>query len=137
MDRPAAKPESLGPEATLSTISHIVLELARERGHPEGDPSHVYHFNLPLLPDGRIDSEGWRRNRPLCRVRRERLGQAALYGQIRHGPGGRWFLDYPGAQNDETGFRLESEHFVLGEYVSIREDDGHLHTFRVTSIRPL
>lgn len=118
-------------------ISHIVLELAREPGHPEGDPSHAYHLYLPLLADGRIDAEGWRRSRPLCRVRRERPGEEEVSGQIRHGPGGRWIFDYPGDQSDEVGFRLADEHFAIGEYVSIHEDDDRLHTFRVTSIRSL
>ena len=125
------------PHAAPPAISHIVLELAREPGHPHGDPAHVYHLYLPLLADGRIDAEGWRQSRPLCRVRRERPGEEEVSGQIRHGPGGRWILDYPGAQSDEVGFRLEDEYFVIGEYVSIREDDDRLHTFRVTSIRTL
>jgi hypothetical protein len=54
-----------------------------------------------------------------------------------HGPGGHWFFDYPGTAPDEAGFRLETERFVLGEYVSIREDDGRLHPFQIASIKPL
>ena len=35
------------------TVCHILLELGREPGtHPFGDPNHVYHLYLPLLPDG-------------------------------------------------------------------------------------
>jgi hypothetical protein len=133
-NRTPSAPSSEGPPPA---ISHIVLELAREPGHPQGDPAHVYHLYLPLLADGRIDADGWRRSRSLCRVRRARPGEVEASGQIRHGPGGHWFLDYPGTQQDEAGFRLEDERFTIGEYVSIREDDDRLHTFRVTSIRPL
>jgi hypothetical protein len=120
-------------------ISHIVLELAREPGHPYGDRSHAYHLYLPLEHTGRIDAEAWRRSRPLCRVRRIRPDEPEVGGRILHGPGGHWIFDYPGtaAADDEAGFRLEDERFTAGEYVSIREDDDKLHTFQVISIRPL
>jgi hypothetical protein len=36
----------------------------------------------------------------------------------------------------ECGFRLETERFTVGEYVSIKEDDGRLHTFQIVSIKP-
>lgn len=119
-------------------ISHIALELAREPGHPFGDRQHAYHLYLPLKNTGEIDVEGWRRSQSLCRVRRFRPNQPEVSGRILHGPGGRWIFDYPDASeaDDETGFRLDRERFVHGEYVSIREDDGKLHTFQVVSIRP-
>jgi len=126
------------PRAKPPTISHIVLELAREPQHPFGDPGHVYHLYLPLLPDGRIDAEGWRRSRSLCRVRRLRTDQAEVVGRIVHGPGGHWHFEYPHANvGDEAGFRLQSERFVPGEYVSIREDDDCFHTFQVIAIKPI
>lgn len=120
------------------TVCHILLELGREPGtHPFGDPNHVYHLYLPLLPDGTIDAEGWRSSRALCRVRRQRPGEAEASGMIIHGPGGRWFFDYPGMATDESGFRLDKERFVVGEYVSIREDDDRFHTFQVVSVKPI
>jgi hypothetical protein len=36
-----------------------------------------------------------------------------------------------------VGFRFNEEQFVNGEYVSIREDDGELHTFQVTFVGPV
>jgi hypothetical protein len=39
-------------------------------------------------------------------------------------------------RDDEVGFKLGAERFVPGEYISIREDDGKTHTFRVVSIQP-
>lgn len=126
------------PSARPPVISHIVLELAREPGHPFGDPGHAYHLYLPLLPDGLIDAEGWRRSRSLCRVRRLRKNRVETVGRILHGPGGHWIFDYPdGELDDEAGFRLERERFVPGEYVSIREDDDRYHTFQVVSIKTL
>lgn len=118
-------------------IFHILLELAREPGHPYGDRSHAYHLYLPLLPDGRIDAEAWRRSRALCRVRRLRPNEPEATGRIIHGPGGQWIFDYPGDLADESGFRLASEHFTVGEYISVREDDDTLHTFQVVSIKSI
>ena len=39
-------------------------------------------------------------------------------------------------RDDEIGFRLSEERFVPGEYVSIQEDDGRQHTFKVVSVLP-
>lgn len=118
-------------------ISHILLELAREPGHPFGDRGHIYHLYLPLGTDGTIDAEAWRRSRALCRVRRLRPGDGECCGRILHGPGGHWIFDYPeDGQADESGFRLERERFVVGDHVPIREDDDTVHRFQVVSIKP-
>jgi hypothetical protein len=122
----------------MTAISHIVLELARERKHPHGDPSHGYHLYLPLTPDGHIDAEAWRAHQPLCRVRKFTPSEGERRGRILHGPGGRWTFDYTDetSRDDEQGFRLKDERFVPGEYISIRENDGVMHTFQVISVRP-
>ena len=121
-----------------AVVSHIELHLARERGHPQGDPNHAYHLYLPLSDDGRIDAKAWRDNQPLCHVRRQRPNEEEARGRVVHGPGGRWIFDYDdgSARDDEVGFRLNTERFVPGEYVSIREDDGKTHVFQVVSVRP-
>jgi hypothetical protein len=136
IQEPAVAP--LSRRVKPPVISHILLELAREPGHPYGDRSHAYHLYLPLLGDRRIDAEGWRRARALCRVRRQRPGEAEANGRILHGPGGHWIFDYPETTEfDEAGFRLDTERFEVGEYISIREDDDRLHTFQVVSIKPV
>jgi len=55
------------------------------------------------------------------------------------GDSGQWSFDYDERQefDDELGFRLGEERFVPGEYISIREGDGTMHTFQVISVRPL
>lgn len=123
---------------TAAAISHIRMELAREPGHPLGDRGHVYHLYLPLTADGHIDAEAWQRNRQLSRVRRQRPGEPEARGLIVHGPGGRWIFDYTEEtdRDNESGFNLNTECFVPGEYVSIREDDGKMHTFQIVSVRP-
>ena len=120
-----------------AVISHIKLDLAREPGHPQGDPSHSYHLYLPLTDDGHIDATAWRANQAVCHVKRTRPNEEDARGRILHGPGGRWIFDYDGdsVRDDEVGFKLGAERFVPGEYISIREDDGKTHTFRVVSIQ--
>ncbi|MCS6757752.1 MAG: hypothetical protein MO852_00390 [Candidatus Devosia euplotis] len=72
------------------------------------------------------------------RVVRRRPGEEEARGRIVRSPGDGWVFDC--AENtsidDEVGFRLFEGRFVVGEYVSIREDGGQMHVFRVASVRP-
>lgn len=122
----------------MPRISRITLELAREPEHPHGDRRHGYHLYLPLTDDGRIDLAAWDKVKSACRVRRFRPGEDDRHGRVRRGPGGRWIFDYDDRTDfdDEQGFRLADERFVPGEYASVREDDGRMHTFQVIAVRP-
>lgn len=115
---------------------HIRLALAREAGHPEGDRNHGYDIVAPLTADGHIDAETWQAHRDVCRVRRFRAGENDRIGLLKHGPGGRWYFDYDEDvdADNEVGFHFAQERFALGEYVSLREDDGTMHTFQVMAI---
>ena len=119
-----------------SAFRRIRLELAREPGRPSGDTAHGYDFLAPLDPEGKIEAELWKNNREACRVRRFRPGyDGDELGKLIRGRGGKWFFDYEqGEEDDEAGFRFGEERFVVGEYVSIREDDGKMHTFRVVAV---
>jgi hypothetical protein len=121
----------------MSGLSHIIMELAREPGHPLGDREHAYHLYLPLTEDGRIDARACRKLAHACRVRRFRPGEAEARGLLVRGPGGRWVLDYDdtGSRDNEIGFRFGEERFTPGEYVSVREDDGKMHTFQIITVR--
>lgn len=112
----------------------IRLELAREPGHPAGSRRHGYVFVAPLDESGRIDAKLWKQNRDDCRVVRFRPNDEDI-GHLIHRPGGTWAFHYDidGDEDDEVGFRFDDEKFVIGEYVSIREDET-MHTFRVTSV---
>ena len=118
------------------SLRHVRLLLARESGHPDGDSAHGYDLVLPLGEGGRLDAEEFKRVRDLCRVRRFRPGENDAIGKIVHGPGGLWKFDYADADtsDDEAGFRFGDERFVTGEYVSVREDDGEMHTFVVVQV---
>lgn len=118
---------------------HVRLELAREKGHPEGDRGHGYDILMPLTDDGHIDAEAFKKHHAACRVRRFRPDEDDAIGVLAHGPGGRWFFDYDKRQTSdaEAGFRFSEERFVPGEYVSIAEDDGDMHTFQVMAVHML
>jgi hypothetical protein len=50
----------------------------------------------------------------------------------------RWVFDYDrsSTDDDEAGYRFGVHSFAPGEYVSIRDEDGELHTFKVVSVEP-
>lgn len=122
------------------TLKRIRLHLARSKAFPEGSSRHGYEFVAPIDAKGHIDPELWRQHREHCRVRRFWDGEPEQVGRLRHMPGGaehaRWVFDYDTsrADDDEAGYRFGTHAFVPGEYVSITEDDGDIHTFRVMSV---
>ena len=117
----------------MSRFHHIRLELAREPGHPEGEARQGYDIVAPLDDAGRLDAAAWKREQGRCRVRRFMKDQTLSIGALRHGSGGRWTLelDPVGQVETVTGFRLQDEAFVTGEYVSLTEPDGREHTYVV------
>jgi hypothetical protein len=131
-------------EGALTTLPHtfkrIRPNLARSKQFPAGSARHGYEFVAPLDPTGHIDPELWRHNRECCRVRRFWNGEEEQIGRLVHKPGGaehaRWVFDYdPGrSDDDESGYRFGAHAFIPGEYVSIRDDQDELHTFKVVSV---
>lgn len=118
-----------------AAFRRIVMELAREPGHPHGDSEERYVLVAPLGDDGRIDPASLADHPAGGRVVRDLDGVRSI-GQLVHGPGGRWWFRYEGAAGDpedELVFRLANEHLQPGEYVSIVRDDG-AHPFRVTQV---
>jgi len=121
-------------------LKRIRLELARDRDYPEGSRNHGYEFAAPLTEAGHIDAEAWRAARERCRVRRYWAGEPDMVGHLVHKPGGSWGFHYDirgNAAEDESGYRFNDHAFKPGEYVSIKEHDDVLRTFRVTVVRPL
>ena len=72
-------------------------------------------------------------------VRRFWRGEDDEYGHLVHTRGRTWAFHYDinGQDDDEPGFKFDSHVFKPGEYVSIREHDGRLRTFKVAAIEPL
>jgi hypothetical protein len=122
-------------------LKRIRLNLARSKDYPTGSARHGYEFVAPLDADGRIDQALWRAHRQHCGVRRF-WGNEEEIGKLVHKPGGndhsRWVFDYDESaeEDDEAGYRFASHAFVPGEYVSIRDEDGDMHTFQVVSVEP-
>jgi hypothetical protein len=123
-------------------LKRIRLELARSKEFPEGSATHGYEFVAPLDGNAHIDAVLLRECRDRCRVRRLWEEEAEV-GHLVHRPGGsdhaQWVFDYDGGSaehSDETGYRFGAHAFRPGEYVSIRDPDSGMHTFRVISVGP-
>jgi hypothetical protein len=122
-------------------LKRIRLNLARSKEFPAGSAKHGYEFVAPLDANGHIDPELWRKYRSHCGVRRF-WGTDEEIGRLVHKPGGaeqaRWIFDYDetAEDDDEAGYRFGNHVFRNGEYVSIRDEDGELHTFQVVSVEP-
>ena len=124
-----------------TAFKRIRLELARSKEFPVGSRSHGYEFIAPLDKNAHIDAALWNGDRERCRVHRF-WGDEEEIGQLVHKPGGsehaRWMFDYQKAaeHDDEAGYRFGAHAFRPGEYVSIRDEDGDMHTFQVVSVEP-
>ncbi|MCQ0987498.1 hypothetical protein [Jiella marina] len=117
---------------------HVRLELAREKGHPEGSHHEGYDLVVPLSADGKLDADAWQKAEEKCRVRRFDDDVTDAVGLLNRDENGHWIFDYDRAidTDDEIGFRFEDECFLPGEYVSVLHH-GHEHTYRVAFVRPL
>jgi hypothetical protein len=130
----------------VTTLPHnfkrIRLNLARSNEFPDGSSRHGYEFVAPLDDKGHIDPAQWRAHRDNCRVRRFWEGEDDQVGFLVHKPGGsehaRWTFDYnpERADDDESGYRFGSHAFRQGEYVSISDEDGEMHTYQVATVQP-
>ena len=121
------------------TLTKVRLELARDQDFPEGSSEHGYEVVVPLNADGHIDAEQWRHNKKRCSVWRFWDGEADERGHLVHRRGGTWAFHYDvrgDPEEDEPGWKFDTHVFKVGEYVSLREQDGELRTFRVVSVRP-
>jgi hypothetical protein len=119
-------------------LRRVRLELARDHDFPEGSSQRGYDFIAPLDDKGHLVAAAWRALRDRCRVRRFWPGEREEVGHIVHKPGGAWAFHYDihgDPSHDETGFHLDTHVFKPGEYVSIKEQDGVMRTFRVISVR--
>jgi hypothetical protein len=124
------------------SFKRIRLNMARSKEFPEGSARHGYEFVAPLDKNGHIDAALWRQHRDNCRVRRFWEGEDDEIGFVVFRPGGpehgRWVFDYDqnATEDDESGYRFGTHVFRPGEYVSIRDEEGNMHTFRVASVEP-
>jgi hypothetical protein len=121
----------------VTMLRRVRLELARDPQHPEGSRLMGYDFIAPLDGTGHIEENAWKALKERCRVRRFSPDQKDEVGHIVRKRGGAWAFHYDihgDPEHDETGFKLAQHQFVPGEYISLREQDGQLKTFRVISV---
>jgi len=117
-------------------LKTVRLELARNQDFPDGSSRHGYELQAPLQADGHLDEAAWRslRSSQPSVVRRFWAGEDDRHGELirtRHG----WAISYaPGEDDDEAVFRLDRHLFKPGEYVTVTEPAGAVHTFRVASV---
>jgi hypothetical protein len=125
------------------SFKRIRLNLARSKEFPQGSRRHGYEFVAPLDASGHIDAALWEQHRHACRVRRFWEGEPDEHGFLVHRPGGpehqRWVFDYDATaeDDDESGYRFGAHAFRPGEYVSIRSEEGEMHTFQVATVEPV
>lgn len=119
-------------------LKRIRLELARDHDFPGGSPERGYELIAPIDGADHLAADEWRQQREKCRVRRFWAGEEE-HGKLVHKPGGTWAIDYDprSTEDDEPGFRFDKHKFVSGEYVSFKEHDGVMRTFRVVSVLDL
>lgn len=117
-------------------LKRVRMTLARTKAFPEGSARHGYEFVAPLDATGHIDAAAWKTVREKCHVRRFWGGEPDDIGHLLHRPGGSWAFHYDvvGDEDDEAGYRFAAHTFNVGDYVSIKDEDGELHTFQVTAV---
>ncbi len=120
-------------------LRRIRLNLARTKDFPGGSARHGYEFVAPLDADGHIDAAAWKTHRDQCRVRRFWGDEEDDIGHLVHRPGGSWAFHYDigGDEDDEPGYRFAQHAFKVGEYVSIKDEEGEMHTFQVVTVDTL
>ncbi|MBV9290386.1 MAG: hypothetical protein JO288_21655 [Hyphomicrobiales bacterium] len=120
-------------------LRKITLHAARSKEFPEGSIRHGYDFIAPLTEDGHIDLEAWKARRGECFAHRFWADEPTLQGLLVHraggSGGGTWAFEWKGAEKEEEeGYRFGGHAFKVGEYVSVREPDERMLTFRVASV---
>jgi hypothetical protein len=123
-------------------LRNITLCLARNSDFPNGSAERGYDIVAPLSASSHLDADEWRTLKTLCRVRRFWLGENDRHGMLVHHAGGAtgatWKIDYDAKAraDEETGVHLGTHRFIENEYVSIRDEEGRSHTFKIVRVQP-
>jgi len=122
-------------------LRKVTLHAARSKEFPDGSIRHGYDFVAPLTEDGHIDLEAWKAHRGECFAHRFWAGEPTMQGLLVHSAdglgGSTWAFEWKSPRRggeEEEGFRFGDHAFRVGEYVSVREAEGDLLTFRVVSV---
>jgi hypothetical protein len=122
----------------MTELTRVILRLGRnpDAGYPDGHDDYGYVIQAPLNDKGKLDPALWREKRDQCTVRRFHPHEAPSDGWLRH-RGKSWYFWYDEADegDEEPLFKLNTHELRPGEYVTLREGDGDVLTFRVTEAR--
>lgn len=116
----------------------IRLELARNADNPDGNPGDAYELHTSLTADGKVDFA--HTDTQLMTFARFLPGRDAVHGQLVETDEGAWAFSYvAGDDDDERIVGLEQHALVIGNYLTVIQNDRHEHVYRVTSVadRPI
>ena len=123
-------------------LKSIRLQLARSKQHPWEDPITAISSLLRWTPR---DISIPRLGRPIAtnvafadfgKAKRTKPDAWSISRVVPSMPGGCSTTIPSGDDDDELGYRFGAHKFAPGEYVSIADERGELHTFRVMSVQP-
>ena len=119
-------------------LTRVILRLGRNPGYPDGDDGYGYVIQAPLDSGGKLDEALWREKKEQCTVRRFHPNEAAADGWLRR-RGDNWYFWYDEEDEgpEEPLFKLGGHELRPGEYVTVREGDGDVLTFRVAEAPPI
>ena len=128
--------------AKTAPLRKVTLHAARSKAFPDGSIRHGYDFVAPLTEDGHIDLEAWKAHRGECFAHRFWANELTMQGLLVHRAEGHgrstWTFEWKSrrqaADDEDEGYRFGDHTFNVGDYVSVREAEGHLVTFRVASV---
>lgn len=127
-----------GETTSYKPIYRIRLEAARSKEHVEGAHDIAYEFMAPLTSDGFIDVDAWHNQRAHCFVHHIVKGKIEERGLLVHRAGGsggaRWAFQFDQNNVGDEGYHFGSHAFRVGEYVSVRDQDDVLRTYRVANV---
>jgi hypothetical protein len=122
------------------SLSRIVMRLARNPGteFAGGDDHRGYALTAPLTADGHLDETAYAKAREACAVRRFAPDEDPVDARLAR-RGTRWYFDYEdeGSAEDEPVYRLGEHRFVVGEYVTVTDEDGRPLTYKVVEVAPV
>ncbi|MEZ5995064.1 MAG: hypothetical protein R3C25_04865 [Hyphomonadaceae bacterium] len=116
-------------------LTRVILRLGRNpgAGFPDGNDDYGYVIHAPLDNNGKLDPALWREKKEQCTVRRFHPHEAASDGWLRH-RGDNWYFWYDEEDEgpEEPLVKLGAHELRAGEYITVREGDGDVLTFRIT-----
>jgi len=119
------------------SLSRIVMRLARNPGSEfGGDDRRGYTLTAPLTADGRLDAEAFSKARAESSVRHFAPDEDPVIGRLAR-RGQNWFFDYDkvSSDDDEPVHRLGDHRFVVGEYVTVTDEDGQPLTYKIVEVQ--